>query len=188
MYNLLSETLILLSEKGTDAMWPEAPAWTWWSLAAVVAALLVVVPCWRAVGKLFRQGRPKSGLIPLIKGIDMAWSRMGDVSAPHHMEGKKIFRDLTHQMFNGTDDAVRLYGIRPPLQSPALITNAHGVPISGGWQRQTSVQRRRPGGGPVCSPCRGETLGEAYVGEQTQSHAETEVAWVTVPEWRNRTR
>ena len=28
-------------------------------------------------------------------------------------------------MFNGTDGAVRLYGIRPPLQSPALITNAH---------------------------------------------------------------
>ena len=63
--------------------------------------------------------------IPLIEGIDMAWSLMGDVSALPHVEGKKVFRDLTHRMFNGTDGAGRLYGIRPPLQSPALITNAH---------------------------------------------------------------
>ena len=48
----------------------------------------------------------------------------GRIGSPH-VEGKKIFRDLTHQMFNGTDRAVRLYGTRPPLQSPALITNAH---------------------------------------------------------------
>ena len=125
MYHLLSEIVILFSEKGTDGMWPETPALTWWSLAAVVAALLVMATCWRFVGKLSRQGRSKSGLIPLIEGIDMAWSRMGDVSAPHHVAGKKVFRDLTHQMFNGTDGAVRLYGIRPPLQSSALITNAH---------------------------------------------------------------
>ena len=117
--------VIFLCERGAEAMWPETPAWTWWSLAVVVAVVLVVATCWRAVGKLFRQGWPKSGLIPLIEGIDMAWSRMGGVSAPPHVEGKKVFRDLTHQMFNGTDGAVRLYGIRPPLQSPALITNAH---------------------------------------------------------------
>ena len=106
-------------------MWPETPAWTWWSLAVVVAVVLVVATYRTAVGKLFRQSRPKSGLIPLIEGIDMAWSRMGDVSAPPHVEGKKVFRDLTHQMFNRTDGAVLLYGIRPPLQSLALITNAH---------------------------------------------------------------
>ena len=55
----------------------------------------------------------------------MAWSHMRDVSALPHVDGRKVFQDLTHQMFNGTDRAVRLYGIRPPLQSPALISNAH---------------------------------------------------------------
>ena len=55
----------------------------------------------------------------------MAWSHMRDVSTLPDVEGKKVFRYLTHQMFNGTDRAVRLYGIRPPLQSPALISNAH---------------------------------------------------------------
>ena len=117
--------VIFLCERGAEAAWPETPAWTWWSLAVVVAVLSVGATCWSDIGKLLRKSRPKTGLIPLIKGIDMAWSRMRDVSALPHVEGKKVFRDLTHQMFNGTDRAVRLYGIRPPVQSPALISNAH---------------------------------------------------------------
>ena len=106
--------VIFLCERGAEATWPETPAWTWWSLAVVVAVLSVGATCWSEIGKLLRKSRPKTGLIPLIKGIDMAWSRMRDVSALPHVEGKKVFRDLTHQMFNGTDRAVRLYGIRPP--------------------------------------------------------------------------
>ena len=117
--------VIFLFERGAEAMWPETPAWTWWSLAVVVAVLWVAATCWSDIGRLFRKGQPKTGLIPLIEGIDMAWSHMRDASALPHVEGKKVFQDLTHQMFNGTDRAVRLYGIRPPLQSPALITNAH---------------------------------------------------------------
>ena len=39
----------------------------------------MVATYWRAVGKLFRQGRPKSGLIPLIEGIDF----QNDGSAKH---------------------------------------------------------------------------------------------------------
>ena len=117
--------VIFLCERGAEAMWPQTPAWAWWSLAVVVAVVWVVATYWRAVGKLFRQGRWKSGLIPLIEGIDMAWSRMMDVSAVPDVDGRKVFRDLTYQMFDGTDGAVRLYGTRPPLQSLALITNAH---------------------------------------------------------------
>ena len=117
--------VIFLFERGAEAMWPETPAWTWWSLAVVVAVLWVGATCWSDIGKLLRKSRPKTGLIPLIEGIDMAWSRMRDVSALPHVEGRKVFQDLTHHMFNGTDRAVPLYGARPPLQSPALITNAH---------------------------------------------------------------
>ena len=29
--------VIFLCERGAEAMWPETPAWTWWSLAVVVA-------------------------------------------------------------------------------------------------------------------------------------------------------
>ena len=106
-------------------MWPETPAWTWWALSAVVAVAWLIAPFWTDVGDLLRKGQPRAGLIPLIKGIDMAWSHLNDVSAPPHMDGKRVFRDLTHHMFDGTDSAVRLYGVRPPLQSSALIANAH---------------------------------------------------------------
>ena len=106
-------------------MWPETPAWTWWSLAVVIAALWVAVTCWREVGILFREGRPRTGLILLIEGIDMAWSHMKDVSDLPDAEGKRVFHELTHHMFDGTDRAVRLYGTRPPLRAQALITNAH---------------------------------------------------------------
>ena len=106
-------------------MWPETPAWTWWSLAVVVAVLWGVAACWSDIGELFRKSRPRTGLIPLIEGIDMAWSRMREILALPHVEGKKVFRDLTYRMFNGSDRAVRLYGTRPPFQSPTLITNAH---------------------------------------------------------------
>lgn len=106
-------------------MWPETPARTWWSLAVVVAVLWVVATCWNDIGKLLRKSWPKAGLMPLIEGVDMAWSRMRDVSDLSHVEGKRVFRDLTNHMFDGTERAVRLYGIRPPLRSPALITNAH---------------------------------------------------------------
>lgn len=117
--------VIFLCERGAEAMWPDTPAWMWWSSAAVVAVLWVAATCWTDIGMLFRKGRPRTGLIPLINGIDMAWSHMKDRSTLPDVEGKKVFRDLTHQMFNGTDWAVRLYGIRPPLQSPRLISNAH---------------------------------------------------------------
>ena len=117
--------VIFLFERGAEAAWPETPAWTWWSLAVVGAVIWVVATYWSDIGKLFRKSQPKIGLIPIIEGIDMAWSHMRDVSALPHVDGRKVFQDLTHQMFNGTDRAVRLYGIRPPLQSPALISNAH---------------------------------------------------------------
>ena len=106
-------------------MWPEAPALTWWSLAAVVAVVWVIATFWTDVGNLLRKAQPKAGLIPLIEGIDMAWSQIKDVSALPDLDGKTVFRDLTYHMFDGTDGAVRLYGVRPPLQSPALISNAH---------------------------------------------------------------
>ena len=66
--------VIFLFERGAEAMWPETPARTWWPLAVVVAVLWVVATCWSDIGKLFRKGRPITGLIPLIEGVDMAWS------------------------------------------------------------------------------------------------------------------
>lgn len=117
--------VIFLCERGAEAMWPETPAWTWWSLAAVVAVVWGFATYWTDVGNLLRKGRSNAGLIPLIEGIDMAWSHIKDISALPDVDGKKVFRDLTYHMFDGTDGAVRLYGVRPPLQSPELISNAH---------------------------------------------------------------
>ena len=106
-------------------MWPETPAWMWWSWAAAVAVVWMTATFWTDVGNLLRKGRPKAGLIPLTEGIDMAWSRMKDVSVPPNVDGRRVFRDLAYRMLVGTDGPVRLYGVRPPLQSLTLIPNAH---------------------------------------------------------------
>ena len=117
--------VVFLCERGAEAMWPETPASTWWSWAAVVLVVWVIATFRTDVGNLLHKGQPKAGLIPLTEGIDMAWSHMKDVSVPPDADGRRVFRDLAYRMLVGTDGPVWLYGIRPPLQSLTLISNAH---------------------------------------------------------------
>ena len=120
--------VIFFAERAAEMTWPEASSGTWWWLGAASAVVWVV---WVALShrsdlqNLFRQSRTRTGQVPLIEGVDLAWSHLSDTPVISDVEGKNVFRHLVHQMFDGTKRSVPLYGIRPPLRSRALIGNAH---------------------------------------------------------------
>lgn len=124
------EIVIFLSERAAETTWPEASAATLWKLAAVSAVLWIALIYSRDFGDLFHWDQTMVGQVPLIEGIDLAWAGLRDTPMLSTVQGEKIFRHLTYEMFNGTRKAVPLYGIRPPLRSRSLIGNAHEYRIN----------------------------------------------------------
>lgn len=122
---VVGAVVIFASERAAEMTWPETSAGTLWSLAAAGAVVWVVLTYHTDLGNLVHRSRTRTGQIPLIEGVDLAWACLRDTPTLSDVEGKNVFRHLTHQMFNGTDRAVPVYGIRPPLRSRALIGNAH---------------------------------------------------------------
>ena len=126
MLSLAAGTVVIyFLERAAEMTWPETSAETWWCLAAVGVVLWAALTYRSDLGHLFHQGRTKTGQVPLIEGIDLAWASLKDTPVLSDVEGKSVFQYLAHQMFNGTEKAVPVYGIRPPLRSRALIGNAH---------------------------------------------------------------
>lgn len=117
--------VIFFSERAAEITWPETPAETWWWLAAAGAVSWGALTYRSDLGSLFHRNLSRNDQVPLIEGIDLAWVALRDTPPLSDVEGKNVFRYLTHQMFNGTKQAVPVYGIRPPLRSRALIGNAH---------------------------------------------------------------
>ena len=106
-------------------MWPEVSAGTWWALAAALAIILGAMTYWAEIARLYRGGRQFGGGIPLIEGVELAWTEIRKTSGLPDGPAMSRFRDLTHHMFNGTETSVPLYGRRPPFRNMVLIENSH---------------------------------------------------------------
>ena len=141
--------------QGVIVMWPEWSAWTWWGIAVALIPLLAGPKIydyrrdiWRLASRVTLKGRsgglPRN-LIPLIDGIDIAWTRIRKESGSLQkagFEGRLISHFFTNEMFDGSEDSVAVYAVRPPLKTPEEISDIHTFNID--YDKQTALHSWDP--------------------------------------------
>ena len=140
--------------RGTEVMWPDLSAWTWWGLALATPIIGFGVPAayrrwfvswrqnWNLPSLISRRGLPRD-LIPLIDGIAMAWSKLRHdviMLQKEDVGSYVLHRFFVDEMLGGDGNDVSLYAVRPLFNTPEMINHPTDYVFSDDGKTAVHVQ------------------------------------------------